>query len=86
MKSEKNSKVEKFPLQILNQAREIFDSNQWNYEDELSDYLGDFCKTLSILNKEQQELLLMLTQKFLWIKESEYLKHFLIFCKPLMHL
>ena len=54
MKSEKNSKVEKFPLQILNQAREIFDSNQWNYEDELSDYLGDFCKTLSILNKEQQ--------------------------------
>lgn len=77
MKSEKNSKVEKFPLQILNQAREIFDSNQWNYEDELSDYLGDFCKTLSILNKEQQELLLMLTQKFLWIKESEYLKHFL---------
>ena len=54
MKSEKNSKVEKFPLQILNQAREIFDSNQWNYEDELSDYLGDFCKTLSILNKEQK--------------------------------
>ena len=68
MKSEKNSKVEKFPLQILNQAREIFDSNQWNYEDELSDYLGDFCKTLSILNKEQQELLLMLTQKFLWLE------------------
>ncbi|MBR2506627.1 MAG: hypothetical protein IKB70_06890 [Bacilli bacterium] len=77
MKKKKNSQEENLPLQILNKAKKIFDSKQWNYEDELSDYLGDFCRTLSILNEEQQELLLMLTQKFLWIKESEYLKHFL---------
>ena len=77
MKKKKNSKEENLPLQILNKAKKIFDSKQWNYEDELSDYLGDFCRTLSILNEEEQELLLMLTQKFLWIKESEYLKHFL---------
>ena len=77
MKKKKNLKEENLSLQILNKAKEIFDSKQWNYEDELSDYLGDFCRTLSILKEEEQELLLMLTQKFLWIKESEYLMHFL---------
>ena len=62
MKKKKKLKEENLSLQILNKVKKIFDSKHWNYEDELSDYLGDFCRTLSILNEEEQELLIIQKQ------------------------
>lgn len=66
-------------LQIKEFARiqEIFEQKKWPIENCFSDDIFDnFCNMLVGLEPEQRNLVINLTEKFLWVQDSEYIKHF----------
>lgn len=72
-------KKEKRELSVQHFARlnAIFTEKQWPIEDEFEDRaFENFCNLLAGLEVDQCELMLTLTEKFLWVRESEYIKHF----------
>lgn len=71
---------QKFPeLSIKDFARiqEIFKQKNWPIEDCFSDdVFENFCNMLAGLQPEQCNLIINLTEKFLWVQDSTYIKHF----------
>lgn len=66
-------------LQIKDFARiqEIFEQKKWPIEDYFSDSVFEnFYNMLAGLEPEQCNLVINLTEKFLWIQDSAYIKHF----------
>ena len=66
-------------LQIKDFARiqEIFELKKWPIEDYFSDSVFEnFCNMLADLEPEQCNLVINLTEKFLWVQDSAYIKHF----------
>lgn len=75
----KQRKKKKRELSVQHFARlsAIFAEKQWPIEDEFGDKAFDnFCNLLTGLEANQCELMLTLTEKFLWVRESEYIKLF----------
>lgn len=65
----------------LPKIKEIFLEKDWpivsNEEDPFGCYyFENFCKLLARLNSEERQLLLFLTEKFLWVRQYEYMKYF----------
>lgn len=60
---------------------EIFSKKDWPIDSDIKDpfggyYFENFCKLLARLNSEERQLLLFLTENFLWVRGSEYMKYF----------
>lgn len=75
----KKSELPKNELSARNFARlqRIFTQKHWPINDEFdSSVFDNFCNLLDGLDKSQQELMLVLTENFLWVNEIEYIKRF----------
>ena len=49
----------------------------WPTEDHFNDEVFEnFCKLLANLDSEQRELIMSLTEEFIWVQEHEYIKYF----------
>lgn len=55
----------------------IFNQKNWSIDEGKSSYVfNDFCEMLAFFNESQQDLLLKLTEDFLWIRFTDYLNIF----------
>lgn len=74
----RKTKESELSINDLARLKAIFDKKRWPIEDEIGDSAFDnFCNWLRNLSSEQSALMLTLTEDFLWVRESEYVKHFL---------
>ena len=64
-------------IAVFAKIQEIFSRKKWPISEPFDeDYFDNFCKMLAGLNQEQCELILTLTDKFLWIQENDYMSRF----------
>ena len=62
-------------IQSLEMIRRLFQSKGWPFEGDFGEqYFNDYSQLLSRLNKEQQDTILALTEEFLWIPDSQYIR------------
>lgn len=74
---EKAKNKEKLSIQYFTRLKRIFDEKHWPIDDVFGENeFENFCTMLGELEQDQQELVLTLTENFLWISESDYLAHF----------
>ena len=72
-----NQKSPELPIKDFIRIQNIFTEKNWPIEDFFEDNVFEnFCQLLAGLNFEQRDLLLSLTENFLWVQESEYVKYF----------
>lgn len=72
-----NLKSPELSIKDFARIQGVFERNNWPIEDYFNDDVFDnFCKMLAGLEPEQCDLVITLTDKFLWIQESAYIKHF----------
>lgn len=83
----KRTRVRQLSIDMSKIARlqAIFENQEWRVEAERYKYVfDDFCKMLAFLDDKQQDLVLHLTESFLWIEEKDYLELFFkAFCSML---
>lgn len=74
---EKNQKPSELSIVDFGKIRDVFIRKNWPIENCFDDVVFEnFCKMLANLNDEQRNLVISLTDKFLWVSEGEYLKYF----------
>lgn len=66
----------KFDFTEITKLRNNFVKRNWNNFDEFEYFFDNFCSIYEHLNKEQTELVLELTNDFLWLRENEYFSKF----------
>jgi len=67
----------KLTAQRALQLFKIFENKNWSFVNELDiDEYDNFCKMLEYLEEDQQDLIISLTEDFLYISSNEYPKHF----------
>lgn len=71
----------KMPPGLIPKIQKMFSDKGWpidsNEEEPYEDYPYEaFCGLLAGLNSEERQLLLFLTEKFLWVRQCEYMKYF----------
>ncbi|MBO5869996.1 MAG: hypothetical protein J6Q89_04530 [Clostridia bacterium] len=72
-----NQKSPELSIKDFARIQEVFERKNWPIEDYFSDdVFENFCNMLASLEPEQRDLVITLTEKFLWIQESSYIKHF----------
>lgn len=72
-----NQKSPELSIKDFVRIQEIFRQKNWPIEDYFSDdVFENFCNMLAGLEPEQCNLVINLTEKFLWVQDSEYIKHF----------
>lgn len=72
-----NKKSPELPITDFIHIQNIFKDKNWPIHDFFDDNVFDnFCQLLSGLDFEQRNLILSLTEKFLWVPENEYIKYF----------
>ena len=65
-------------IQAFARIEKIFEDRSWPMESETgASYFDDFCQMLSEMNQSEVDLILDLTDRFIWISEAEYI-HFFI--------
>lgn len=57
------------------EIRRMFEAKKWDDFEEFEHFFDNFCAITEILNDEQTNLVLDLTEDFLWIKENSYSYH-----------
>lgn len=73
----KNQKSPELNIEEMARIKDLFNRKHWPIQDFFDENVFEnFCKMLQGLDKEQSELIISLTEKFLWIQEGEYIKHF----------
>lgn len=74
----RKTKENELSISDLARLKAIFDKKCWPIEDEIGDSNFDnFCNWLKDLSSDQSSLMLKLTEDFLWVRDSEYVKIFL---------
>lgn len=74
MKKEKKSELS---IEAFSRIRKVFYDKKWPVVDDFDDNIFDkFCQMLSTLSDEQSNLIIRLTEDFVWVKENEYIKYF----------
>ncbi len=72
-----NQKSPELSIKDFVRIQEIFKQKNWPIEDYFSDdVFENFCHMLAGLEPEQCNLVINLTEKFLWVQDSAYIKHF----------
>lgn len=72
-----NQKSPDLSIQYVGRIKKIFDQKNWPIEESFDDdVFENFCKMLEGLEPEQRDLVLNLTENFLWVQEYTYIKHF----------
>jgi len=72
-----NQKSPELSIKDFVRIQEIFKQKNWPIEDYFSDdVFENFCNMLAGLEPEQCNLVINLTEKFLWVQDSAYIKHF----------
>lgn len=72
-----NQKSPELSIQDFVRIQAVFERKKWPIDDYFNDdVFGNFCSMLAGLEPEQRDLIITLTEKFLWIQESAYIKHF----------
>lgn len=74
---ERNQKSPELSIKDLARIKDVFERKNWPIEDCFNDdVFENFCKMLGGLAPDQCNLVISLTENFLWVQESTYLKHF----------
>ena len=64
-------------IQSLEKIRRLFQSKGWPFEGDFGEqYFNDYSQLLAQLSKEQQDTILSLSEEFLWIPDSQYIRLF----------
>ena len=72
-----NQKSPELSIHDFIRIQEIFNQKNWPIEEGFDDHVFEnFCNMLACLEIEQRELVINLTEKFLWVQEHTYTKHF----------
>ena len=67
----------KMTLQDISRLARVFETKQWPQISEMDENIFDeFCNMLSSMSQEEINLILELTDDFIWINESQYIRHF----------
>ena len=67
------------PIQTFTKIQQLFAEKSWPLDGFLDEgYFDKFCLMMQELSEEQQEMLLALSQDFVWVQDMEYLKYFVI--------
>lgn len=70
-------KENELSVQYLARLSAIFAKKKWPIDDDLGDKtFENFCNLLAGLEPSHCELILTLTENFLWVREFDYIKHF----------
>lgn len=84
------AKIEsRFGFKEIAELRDNFEKRDWTNFDEFEFFFENFCSIYEHLNQEQTDLVLELTNDFLWLRENEYfprLKNVLIKLSQKKHL
>jgi len=73
-----HDKSSDLPIEIFGRIQKIFKDKNWPIEDSFEiSVFDDFCNMLSTLTPEEQNLLLNLTENFLWVQDREYATYFI---------
>lgn len=74
---ERNQKSPKLSIKDFVRIKDVFIRKNWPIEDYFDDgVFENFCNMLAGLTPDQCNLIISLTEKFLWIQEGAYIKHF----------
>lgn len=74
---ERNKKSTELSITDLARIKSIFIQKDWPIKDHFNEGIFDnFCKTLQNLSPEQSNLLISLTENFLWVKDNDYMAYF----------
>lgn len=77
MKNKSTPAQKELPIQTYNRLLQIFSQKGWPRKGVVgSGYFDRFCELLRTLSDEEQEMLLTLTEDFVWIREMEYIEYF----------
>lgn len=72
-----HKKEKPLPLFEINRLNDIFIQKGWPKETSFNNHVFDnFCKTLAKYTSEQRDLILTLTEKFIWIRPENYTSYF----------
>ena len=81
-----NQKSPELPITEFNRIQNIFTRNNWPIEGVFGNNVFDnFCKMLAELTPEQCDLIISLTEKFLWVQDFEYIKYFSVVFKKFIN-
>ena len=72
----RNKLETKFDFKYINELREQFEKKKWDDFDEFNYFFNNFCSLSEHLNDEQSQLVMELTEDFLWLREKEYYNRF----------
>lgn len=78
-----NKKSPELPIKDFYCIKSIFDKKKWPILDDDSDddsddnIFNNFCSMLAGLENDERELILSLTEKFLWVQDTNYIKYFI---------
>ena len=70
-----NSKSPELPSETYTRLYKIFKDKQWSQIGEMDEPRFDnFCQLLASMDEAQCDMILTLTEKFLWVKDGDYLR------------
>ena len=73
-----NSKSPELPSETYTRLYKIFKDKQWSQIGEMDEPRFDnFCQLLASMDEAQCDMILTLTEKFLWVKDGDYLSQFI---------
>lgn len=77
MRNKSTPAKKELPIQTLNKIQWLFSEKGWPIDGDWDEcYFNNFCDMMRDLSEDQQEMLLTLSQDFLWVQEMEYMKYF----------
>ena len=73
-----NSKSPELPFETYTRLYKIFKDKQWSQIGEMDEpWFDNFCRLLASMDEAQCDMILTLTEKFLWVKDGDYLSQFI---------
>ncbi|QNO17677.1 phosphoribosyltransferase-like protein [Caproicibacterium amylolyticum] len=64
-------------IQTFGKIKSIFNQKNWPIDGYFHEcFFDEFCKLMQELDDQQQDTILSLTEEFVWVRDSEYIKYF----------
>ena len=75
---ERNKQHLDLSISNFNRIKSVFEQNGWPIYDRFGeDTFGDFCNMFAGFEEDQFEMMISLTERFLWVNENDYPKYFI---------